>query len=136
MKVSNLKQDSEEFLTQPRDVMTNAAQAITEHRTLTKPSFEEAALRFLARYQSHETRRTYGTTLRELQSFLAQRNRSRSQEASHSLSAVDLTLISEISEEDLLEFRRAIEENHRIKAHANTVRRVQTTIARKISTQR
>jgi site-specific recombinase XerD len=136
MKVSNLKPDSAEFLKQDRDLIIKPAHSAAELRAIPRPSFDEAALRFLARYQSHETRRTYGTTLRELQSFIAQRNKPRTHEASQSPSAVDLTLISEISEEDLLEFRRAIEENHRIKAHANTVRRVQTTIARKISTLR
>jgi site-specific recombinase XerD len=133
MNAKNFEQDSDEFLKQDQDVIAQPGHSAAELRALPRPSFEDAALRFLARYQSHETRRTYGTTLRELQSFIAQRNSPRPNEVSHSQSAVDLALISE---EDLLEFRRAIEENHRIKAHATTVRRVQTTIARKISTLR
>jgi site-specific recombinase XerD len=133
MNAKILEQESEEFLKRARDVMTIPEHTNTDTRTLAKTDFQDAALRFLARYQSHETRRTYATTLRDLQSFVAQRNRAHPPETPHSDKDVDL---AQISEEDLLEFRRAIEENHRIKAHSNTVRRVQTTIARKISTLR
>lgn len=129
----NFNKNKKQNQNEQRETKTTLEPLKPQAHPLERSDFQQVAVLFLARYQSQETRRTYETTLRELEKFLQIRNNTHSPSTVIPHRSVDMTLISE---EDLLAFRRAIEENHRIKSHAKTVRRVQTTIARKVSTLR